>query len=96
MASGCNPRGYDRMFNDRFARHTANRYRRRGLGKTARSIVDLVEQHGVQGASVLEVVSGVGEIQVELLKRQVGSPAPSASRREGFAGRHRADRPAPF
>jgi 16S rRNA G966 N2-methylase RsmD len=69
MASCCDPRGYERMFNDRFARRTANRYRRRGLDKTARRIVDLVEQHGMRGVSVLEVGGGVGEIQVELLKR---------------------------
>lgn len=69
MAGCCDPRGYDWMFNDRFARRTANRYRRRGLDKTARRIVSLIEQHGVQGASVLEVGGGVGEIQVELLKR---------------------------
>jgi 2-polyprenyl-3-methyl-5-hydroxy-6-metoxy-1,4-benzoquinol methylase len=69
MGSCCDPRGYDRTFNERFARRTANRYRRRGLDKTARRIVQLVEKHGVQGASVLEVGGGVGEIQVELLKR---------------------------
>jgi 2-polyprenyl-3-methyl-5-hydroxy-6-metoxy-1,4-benzoquinol methylase len=69
MASCCGPRGYERVFNERFARRTANRYRRRGLGRTARRIVELVEHHGVQGASVLEVGGGVGDIQVELLKR---------------------------
>jgi 16S rRNA G966 N2-methylase RsmD len=69
MAACCNPRGFDRMFNDRFARRTANRYRKRGLDKTARRIVELVEQNGVQGATVLEVGGGVGDIQVELLKR---------------------------
>jgi magnesium-protoporphyrin O-methyltransferase len=69
MGSCCDPRGYNRTFNERFARRTANRYRRRGLDKTARRIVALVEEQGVQGVSVLEVGGGVGDIQVELLKR---------------------------
>jgi 16S rRNA G966 N2-methylase RsmD len=69
MASCCDPRGYDRTFNDRFARRTANRYRRRGLDKTARRMVELIEEHGLQGASVLEVGGGIGAIHVELLKR---------------------------
>ena len=69
MGSCCDPRGYDRTFNTRFARQSANRYRRRGLDKTAERIVRLVEEHGVQGLSVLEVGGGVGEIQLELLKR---------------------------
>lgn len=69
MGSCCDPRGYDRTFDGRFARRTANRYRRRGLDRTAQRIVRLVEEQGVQGATVLEVGGGVGQIQVELLKR---------------------------
>jgi hypothetical protein len=69
MSSCCNPRGCDRIFTDRFARWTAKHYRRRGLGKTARRIVELVVERGVAGATLLEVGGGVGDIQVELLKR---------------------------
>ncbi|MFL6129223.1 MAG: class I SAM-dependent methyltransferase [Mycobacteriales bacterium] len=69
MANCCNPRGCDRMFNDRFARRNANRYRKRGLDKTAGRMVDLIARHGVEGATVLEIGGGVGDIQVELLKR---------------------------
>ena len=69
MGSCCDPRGYDRVFDGRVARRTANRYRHRGLDRTARRIVRLVEEHGVQGLSVLEVGGGVGQLQVELLKR---------------------------
>jgi magnesium-protoporphyrin O-methyltransferase len=57
------------MFGARFARRMAARYRRRGLDKTAQAIVDLVTQGGVQGATVLEIGGGVGEIQLELLRR---------------------------
>jgi magnesium-protoporphyrin O-methyltransferase len=57
------------MFTARFARRTANRYRKRGLDKTARRMVELVAQNGLQGATVIEIGGGVGDIQVELLKR---------------------------
>ncbi|HEX7105622.1 MAG TPA: methyltransferase domain-containing protein [Acidothermaceae bacterium] len=69
MTSCCNPKGYDRVFNQRFARHTATRYRKRGLGKAAQAIVDVATQHGVAGLTILEIGGGVGSIQVELLKR---------------------------
>jgi hypothetical protein len=69
VASCCNPQGCDRRFTDRFARRRANRYRKRGLDKTAQLMVELVAEDGVEGATVLEVGGGVGEIQVELLKR---------------------------
>jgi 2-polyprenyl-3-methyl-5-hydroxy-6-metoxy-1,4-benzoquinol methylase len=56
------------MFNPRFAKRMASRYRKRGLDKTARRMVELLNQAGVQGATVLEIGGGVGEIQLELLR----------------------------
>lgn len=67
--SCCNPRGCDRFFGARFAHHAAERYRKRGLDKTARRMVAFLEQQGIAGASVLEIGGGVGELQIELLKR---------------------------
>jgi 16S rRNA G966 N2-methylase RsmD len=62
------------MFGTRFARGRAARYRRRGLDKTASAMVELlVAQDGVQGATVLEIGGGAGEIQLELLKRGAAS-----------------------
>jgi magnesium-protoporphyrin O-methyltransferase len=57
------------MFGPRFAHHLARRYRRHGLDRTARRMVDFLEQQGVQGSTVLEIGGGVGEIQLELLRR---------------------------
>jgi 2-polyprenyl-3-methyl-5-hydroxy-6-metoxy-1,4-benzoquinol methylase len=51
----------------------AKRYRKRGLDKTARRMVDFLEQRGIEGLSVLELGGGVGEIQIELLKRGAAS-----------------------
>ena len=69
MAGCCNSRGCDRMFNQRFAQRMARRYGKRGLDKTAQQMVRDLSAHGIQGASVLEIGGGLGEIHVELLKR---------------------------
>jgi 2-polyprenyl-3-methyl-5-hydroxy-6-metoxy-1,4-benzoquinol methylase len=68
MAGCCPSRDYRRIFNQRFARRLANRYRKRGLDKTAQTMVEFLQAVGIQGASVLEIGGGVGELEVELLK----------------------------
>jgi 2-polyprenyl-3-methyl-5-hydroxy-6-metoxy-1,4-benzoquinol methylase len=68
MAGCCPSRDYHRFFNERFARRLANRYRKRGLDPTAHSMVEFLQAAGVEGASVLEIGGGVGEIEVELLR----------------------------
>ena len=45
----------------------AARYRKRGLDKTSRRMVELLSPDGVQDATVLEIGGGVGEIQLKLL-----------------------------
>jgi 2-polyprenyl-3-methyl-5-hydroxy-6-metoxy-1,4-benzoquinol methylase len=62
------PRDYHRFFNQRFARRLANRYRKHGLDPTARTMVEFLGALGLEGASVLEIGGGVGEIEIELLK----------------------------
>jgi magnesium-protoporphyrin O-methyltransferase len=65
----CNARGCDGFFGRRFAHRVASRYRKRGLDASARRIVEFLEAQGLEGATVLEIGGGVGEIQIELLKR---------------------------
>jgi 2-polyprenyl-3-methyl-5-hydroxy-6-metoxy-1,4-benzoquinol methylase len=66
----CDHGAYQNTFGARFARRTARRYRRRGLNRTQRSIVDfLARRGGLEGASVLEVGGGVGDLYIELLRR---------------------------
>jgi magnesium-protoporphyrin O-methyltransferase len=64
----CNSRGRDKFFTPRLARRAAKRYRKKGLDPTARRMVDFLESRGIEGATVLEIGGGVGEIQIELLK----------------------------
>lgn len=73
MAGCCDPRGCDRIFGNRFAKFVAARYRKKGLDDTARRMVALLDEQGVQGATVLEVGGGVGEIGLELLRRGAAS-----------------------
>lgn len=61
------------MFDDRFAERRAARYRKRGLDRTARRMVELLTERGVQDTTVLEIGGGVGEIALELLRRGAAS-----------------------
>jgi magnesium-protoporphyrin O-methyltransferase len=49
------------------ARRDARRYRKSGLDKAGRRLVDAVVERGIDGASVLEGGGGIGAIQIELL-----------------------------
>lgn len=69
MTGCCNARGCDKVFGAWFADRVAKRYRKRGLDKTARRMVAFLNARGVEGATVLEIGGGVGEIGLELLKR---------------------------
>ena len=69
MSGCCDPHGFDDVFSPRFARRMARRYRRRGLGRAERDMVEFLVARGLAGATVLEIGGGVGEIQLELLKR---------------------------
>ena len=68
MAGCCPSRDYHRFFNQRFARRLANRYCKRGLDQTAQRLVEFLQGLGLEGASVLEIGGGVGEIEIELLQ----------------------------
>jgi hypothetical protein len=63
------PDGYDREFDDRYARRLAREYRRDGLAPSAQLVLDFADAVGLKGASVLEIGGGIGDIQLEALKR---------------------------
>jgi 2-polyprenyl-3-methyl-5-hydroxy-6-metoxy-1,4-benzoquinol methylase len=69
VAGCCDPRRYEDVFGERFARKVARHYRRKGLGRTERRMLAFLEGQGLQGATVLEIGGGLGELQVEMLRR---------------------------
>ncbi|HEX6022765.1 MAG TPA: methyltransferase domain-containing protein [Solirubrobacter sp.] len=70
MTCCCNPRGCDELFNPRYARRMAQRYRTHGLDRSSSRMVAYLERHEqLDGATVLEIGGGVGALQLELLKR---------------------------
>jgi magnesium-protoporphyrin O-methyltransferase len=69
MPGCCDGDGYDAVFTERFARRQGSRYRKRGLDDIASRMVDFLSGKGIEGASVLEIGGGVGELHVELLRR---------------------------
>lgn len=69
MAGCCDASGYPEIFGGRFPRAQQRRYRRRGVDRTARHMVGFLATHGLVGASVLEIGGGVGDVQLELLRR---------------------------
>jgi hypothetical protein len=68
MSSCCRPGDYKRFFSQRLAHRLAKRYRKRGLDKTARKMTEFLKDRGVEGATLLEIGGGIGEIEIELLK----------------------------
>jgi methyltransferase family protein len=68
VASCCDPNGLNRVFDAGRADADARSYRRKGLGREARTIVDFLATHGMAGGTVLEIGGGVGAIQIELLR----------------------------
>jgi magnesium-protoporphyrin O-methyltransferase len=69
VAGCCDPRRYDQIFGARFARRSAARYRTKGLDTAASRMVELLAEQGLDGATVLEIGGGVGDLQIELLRR---------------------------
>lgn len=57
------------MFAPDRAHKAAERFRKRGVDGDSRRIADFLESLGLEGASVLDVGGGVGQLHLELLRR---------------------------
>jgi 2-polyprenyl-3-methyl-5-hydroxy-6-metoxy-1,4-benzoquinol methylase len=69
MPNCCYADEYGACFTPGAARRTARRYLRRGLRGTARQLADAVTASGIEGATLLEVGGGAGDLHAELLRR---------------------------
>ncbi len=68
MGGCCRPSEYESLFDEGQARKDARTYRRRGLDRESRAIVEFLSAHGLAGSTVIEVGGGVGGLQIELLR----------------------------
>jgi magnesium-protoporphyrin O-methyltransferase len=63
----CTPKGYRQIFSEKNAAGEAKRYRRKGLDRTSKRIVEFIKDRGVEGKTLLEVGGGIGAVEIELL-----------------------------
>jgi SAM-dependent methyltransferase len=68
MADCCDPNGLSGVFGESRARSDARSYRRKGLDRDARRIVQFLVARGIAGRTVLEIGGGVGGLEIELLR----------------------------
>jgi 2-polyprenyl-3-methyl-5-hydroxy-6-metoxy-1,4-benzoquinol methylase len=68
LLPGAPRQGVAAGLNELLGRALSNRYRKRGLDPTAQTMVQFLRGLSIEGAGVLEIGGGIGEIQIELLK----------------------------
>jgi SAM-dependent methyltransferase len=73
MTGCCARHGQEEFFGRKTAAHDADKYRRKGPDPMARSLARRAAAGGVEGASVLEIGGGVGQVALELLKTGAAS-----------------------
>jgi hypothetical protein len=72
--TGCCARhGQEEFFGEKTAANDARKYRRKGADPMARSLARRAAAQGVEGAIVLEIGGGVGQVALELLKAGAAS-----------------------
>ncbi|GAB4580792.1 MAG: hypothetical protein Fur0022_35340 [Anaerolineales bacterium] len=92
-------RGIEQIFDDSIAAQELKTYKRKGVKKTTRLLIDTIKSLGVKDASLLDIGGGIGAIQLELLQAGVArvtnvdaSPAYSKTARDEAARRGWGDR----
>lgn len=73
MTGCCARHGQEEFFGEQTAAKDARKYRRKGGDPMARSLARRAGRRGVEGASVLEIGGGVGQVALELLKAGAAS-----------------------
>lgn len=64
----CSRNDLDKTFGRNEAQKELKNYLRKGLSRWSRALRDAVLEHGVSGATILEIGSGIGALHMELLK----------------------------
>lgn len=73
MTACCARHGQEEFFGEKTAANDARKYRQKGPDPMARSLARRAAVRGVEGASVLEIGGGVGQVALELLKEGAAS-----------------------
>lgn len=67
MTGCCARHGQEELFGDRFAKRVAKRYRKKGPDAMARALARRASARGLEGATVLEIGGGIGQVLLQLL-----------------------------
>jgi 2-polyprenyl-3-methyl-5-hydroxy-6-metoxy-1,4-benzoquinol methylase len=70
MSACC--QGVDEIFGERTAEHDLRRYRKRGVKRSTRVLLDALRREGIEGATLLDIGGGIGAIQQELIAAGAG------------------------
>lgn len=73
MTGCCARHGQEELFGARSAAHDARKYRRNGADPMARSLARRAGARGLEGATVLEIGGGIGQVLLELLRAGAAS-----------------------
>ena len=68
MECCCNP-AYQEMFDDKSAKKELKRYQSKGVKRSTRPLIAILEKLPVKAASLLDIGGGIGIISFELFKR---------------------------
>ena len=69
----CSINGLPKVFGGSTPRKEAEAFRKKGLPKRTRPIVDFLQSAEIEGASVLDIGFGVGSLHLELLRSGAGA-----------------------
>ena len=65
---GCN-QNYDGIFNHKMAKNLLKKYKRRGVRKSSRQLVNKLKEYHWKGASLLDIGGGIGVLFFELVPK---------------------------
>ncbi len=85
--------GIEQEFGEKYVRKELKKYRKKGVSKTTRMLLDALRKEGVKNLTLLDIGGGIGGIQHALLKDGVASVVNiDASRAYSDAAREEAER----
>lgn len=69
----CQRQGIESEFNEKYVKKDLKRYRKKGIGKTTRWLIEAIQSAGIKESTLLDIGGGIGAIQHQLLRDGVQS-----------------------